>query len=139
MPVLGAAALFLFGLNFYQYLSAKFGDDPIVARHVVINGEVMESFDMDFDAETAFFFGQFDHGDHNKRWHHKEWTHRHWDHEFDANHDHDLFEEAHERHSRKIKELKERLKERQRFEIRSKVLKFKSDDDNEIIIMNKSW
>ena len=141
VPVLGATALFLFGLNFYQYLSSHFDDDPIVARHIIINGEAIQS--LGEDADAAYFFWKYDHGDQQKRWHSKKWRHKHGDHEFEFFHgDHEHWEEALD-HKRKVLELERRLLDnqrveldKQRIELKKRVLKLHSDDDEKIIIMN---
>ncbi len=139
VPVLGAAALFLFGLNFYQYLSSYFNDDPVIARHVIINGEAIET--LGDDADAAYFFWKYDHGDQQKRWHNKKWRLKHGDREIEFFHGHDGWKQELD-HKRKVLELERRLLDqhkieldRQRIELKSKVLKLQTDDDKKIIIM----
>ncbi len=132
VPVLGVTALFLFGLTSYQYLSSFWGDDPIVARHIVINGTAFQALEAEDLEERHSRFWQFDHEKHHQRWHHE--------------HDHEsrrvAWEHARDQQRRALK-LHRELKERHQLEIKNRVLEFKfeerssEDDEEEKVIILK--
>ncbi|MEM8486152.1 MAG: hypothetical protein AAF564_11430, partial [Bacteroidota bacterium] len=137
VPVLGTTALCLFGGLTYMYFDSFFEDDPIVARHIVINGnafEVTTNFDGE-DADGNAFYWEFDSADRHSQWDHKKWNHEtlrgeiEWD--VALEHKRDAFE---------LKRKLERLHERER-ELKGRLHKFRfeqsDDDDESIIIMQK--
>ncbi len=147
VPVLGVTALCMFGGLTYMYFNNFFDDDPIVARHIVINGNAFE-FDVDFDGdfegefEHVFegeffsddanaFYWKFDGADHHSRWNHKKWDHekRRGEFEWDV-------ALKHKRHAYELKRKLEKLHEREHeLEHRLRSFKFQDDDDENIIIM----
>lgn len=146
VPVLGITALGLFGSLTYMYFNNFFDDDPIVARHIVINGNAFE-FDVDFegDFEHEFegvfegkffsddnnvFYWEFDGADHHNRLDIKKWDHEklRGDVEWDV-------ALEHKRHAFELKRKLEKLHEREH-ELKHRLRSFKmQDDDGEKIII----
>ncbi|MFK7846829.1 MAG: hypothetical protein AB8G77_16125 [Rhodothermales bacterium] len=129
VPVLGVSAIVLFGLTSYQYFSSLFAEKPIVATHLIINGQAFQSSDAE-GVEADFFSWEYDHSDRHSRWHHKKWNHERlrkhvdWDNALDQ--------------KRRALELRREILEHERFEFKNRVLKFKTgddDDDDKVIIM----
>ncbi len=110
VPVLGVTALCLFGGLTYSYFDSFFKDDPIVARHIVINGnsfQVQGNFE-DGDSDANVFYWEFDSADRHSGWDHKKWNHEtlrgeiEWD-----------VALKHKRHAFELKRKLEKLHERE--------------------------
>lgn len=144
VPVLGVTAMFMFGLLWQTYLSSLFAEKPIIARHIVINGEALQGHDFeeivrDRHNNQRFHF-EFEFDDDGEREHRR---HRHFHKRFKVWHngdhiEHEFEEELeglHEDLELELEKLEEQLEE---LEINQKhVLKFKAgDDDDKVIIMH---
>ena len=147
VPVLGVTAMFMFGLLWQHYLSSLFEDKPIIARHIVINGETVQgddfrAFTQDQEDAHRFHF-EFEFDDESKK-KHKHRRHRHHHKRFKVWHNGEHFEhELEEEIERELENLEKELQlelekveeELQELEVERRVLKFKTGDDDEDIII----
>ncbi len=149
VPVLGISALILFGITSYHSIASMFNKQPVVASHFMFfnDGALFDGAHQNESANVHTFHFRFDH---NKRWHHRH-DKRHREHRWreyrEFNSEDRFFRGLPLEDDQKAMELKDKLEalrkeserlSEQKIELEKHVLKLRSDDDDDKVIIMKN-